>query len=54
MSNSSAVSYARVALQNLIENKSKITPDTLFYEMHYLFDIFSEESIIEEDLKRIP
>ncbi len=45
MTNAEATSYARIALLNLIESKSDITPDALLYEMCYLFDIYSEEEI---------
>ena len=49
MSNQECVCYARIALQNLIE----ITPDTLLYEMCYLFDTYSEEKIKEEAFFRL-
>ena len=40
MTNFEATAYARIALLNLIESKTEINPDTLFYEMHTLFDLY--------------
>ena len=53
MSNEECTCYAEIALLNLIERKIKITPDALFYEMHYLFDMYSEEKIKEEAFLRL-
>ena len=53
MSNQECVCYARIALQNLIEREEKITPDTLLYEMCYLFDTYNEEKIKEEAFFRL-
>ena len=48
MTNFEATAYARIALLNLIESKTKINPDSLFYEMHSLFDLYDEEAIAKE------
>lgn len=48
MNNQECTCYARIALLNLIQRQEKITPDTLFYEMCYLFDVYNEEQIKEE------
>ena len=48
MTDFEATAYARVALLNLIKTNTKITPDNLFFEMHYLFDLYDEASIINE------
>ncbi len=48
MTNFEATAYARVALLNLKKYKIEITPDNLFLEMHYLFDLFDEKSIVNE------
>ncbi len=53
MTNFEATAYARIALQNLIENNVEITPDNLLYEMHSLFDLYSEEEIKKEVIKRL-
>ena len=48
MTNFEATAYARIALLNLIESKTEINPDSLFYEMHSLFDLYDEEAIDKE------
>ncbi len=48
MTNYEATAYARIALLNLLEAKCDITPDTLFYEMNSLFDLYDEETIVKE------
>lgn len=53
MNNQECTCYARIALLNLIERQVKVTPDALFYEMHYLFDIYNEEQIKEEAFIRL-
>ena len=53
MSNQECTCYARIALLNLIEKNEKITPDSLFYEMCYLFDTYSESQIKEEAFFRL-
>lgn len=53
MSNQECTCYARIALLNLIQRQEKITPDTLFFEMCYLFDIYNEEQITEEAFFRL-
>lgn len=53
MSNQECTYYARIALLNLIERNDKITPDSLLYEMHYLFDTYNEEKIKEEAYLRL-
>ena len=53
MTNSEATAYARIALLNLIESKSDINPDSLLYEMHYLFDLYDEDSITKEAFFRL-
>ena len=52
MTNNEALAYARVGVLNLIKNNNKVTPDTLFYEMYTLFDLYSEEAILEEEKRR--
>ena len=53
MTNFEATAYARIALLNLIEAHIEITPDTLFYEMHSLFDLYDENSIKQEVMNRL-
>ena len=53
MSNQECTCYARIALLNLIQRQEKITPDTLFYEMCYLFDVYNEKQIKEEAFFRL-
>lgn len=53
MTNFEATAYARIALLNLLETKSEINPDTLFYEMHTLFDLYNEETIEKEVFFRL-
>lgn len=53
MTNQECTCYARIALLNIIERKEKVTPDSLLYEMCYLFDIYSEERIKEEAYFRL-
>ena len=53
MTNFEATAYARIALLNLIESKSDITPDSLLYEMHHLFDLYNEDSIAKEVFFRL-
>lgn len=53
VTNSEATSYARVALLNLIESNSKITTDSLLYEMCSLFDLYSEDEIVKEAFFRL-
>lgn len=53
MSNQECTCYARIALLNLIQRQEKITPDALFYEMCYLFDIYNEKQIKEEAFFRL-
>lgn len=53
MNNQECLCYSRIALLNLIERQEKITPDTLFYEMCYLFDIYNEKQIKAEALFRV-
>ena len=48
MTNFEATAYARIALLNLIESNTEINPDSLFYEMHSLFDLYDEEAIAKE------
>lgn len=52
MRNNEALAYARVGVLNLIENGDEVTPDTLFYEMYTLFDLYSEEAILREEERR--
>ena len=52
MTNNEALAYARVGELNLIENNDEVTPDTLFYEMYKLFNLYSEEAILEEERRR--
>lgn len=52
MTNNEALAYARVGALNLIENNDEVTPDTLFYEMYTLFDLYSEKTILEEEKRR--
>lgn len=53
MNNKQCTFYARIALLNLIERNENLTPDTLFYEMCYLFDTYSEEAIEKEAYVRL-
>ncbi len=53
MTNYEATAYARIALLNLLERKADINPDTLLYEMHSLFDLYNEETIVKEVLYRL-
>ena len=53
MTNNEALAYSRVGVLNLIENNDELTPDTLFYEMYTLFDLYSEEAILEEEKKKV-
>lgn len=53
MNNGDATNYARIALLNLIESKSDITPDALLYEMYALFDLYDEDSIAKESFFRL-
>lgn len=53
MNNTDATNYARIALLNLIESNSPINTDSLFYEMYSLFDLYSEEAIALEVLKKL-
>ena len=52
MTNNEALAYAGVGALNLIENNDEVTSDTLFYEMYTLFDLYSEEAILEEEKRR--
>ena len=52
MTNNEALAYARVGVLNLLESNDEVTPDTLFYEMYTLFDLYSEEAILEEEKRR--
>lgn len=53
MTNYEATAYARIALLNLQEANCEINTDTLLYEMHALFDLYSEEAIIKEAFFRL-
>ena len=53
MTNFEATAYARIALINLLENESEINPDTLLFEMCYLFDVYDEENIKKEALLKL-
>ena len=53
MTNGDATNYARIALLNLMESETEITPDNLFYEMHSLFDLYDESSIAKEAYFRL-
>ena len=53
MNNFVATAYARIALLNLIEAKTEISPDSLFYEMYSLFDLYNEEAIKKEVFDRL-
>lgn len=53
MTNFEATAYARIALLNLIENNSEISPDSLLFEMYSLFDLYDEESISKEAFFRL-
>lgn len=47
MTNYQCYCYSAKAISNILKerNKEKLTPDTLWDELHYLRDIYSEESI---------
>ena len=49
--NSDATFYTQVAIINLTNNNILITPDSILYELHSLYDLYSEDYIHDELLK---
>ncbi len=45
MTNYQCYCYAVKAIANILRSKEKITPDKVYCELHYLWDIYSEEAI---------
>lgn len=42
MTNNQCYSYGIMAIKNLKENNLKITPDSFYFELYRLWDIYSE------------
>ena len=51
MNNHQCYCYGAIALNNILKAKIPITKDLFFNELHYLWDIYSEEEIQNEYLK---
>lgn len=47
MTNLQCYCYGVKALDNILKSKAKLTSDTFFNELFYLWDIYSEEMIEE-------
>ena len=45
MTNNQCYSYGIMAIKNLKENNLKITPDSFYFELYRLWDIYSEGQI---------
>jgi hypothetical protein len=45
MNNFQCYCYSVKAIANLLKSDVKITPDTLYGELYYLWDIYTEEAI---------
>lgn len=45
MTNNQCYSYGIMAIKQLKENNLKITPDSFYYELYRLWDIYSESQI---------
>lgn len=45
MTNNQCYSYGIMAIKNLNDNNLKITPDSFYFELYHLWDIYSEEEI---------
>ena len=45
MTNNQCYSYGIMAIKNLKENNLKITPDSFYFELYRLWDIYSENQI---------
>ena len=53
ITNKEALAYVRVGVLSLIENNDEVTPVILSYELSTLFDLYSEEAILEEERRRL-
>lgn len=47
MTNLQCYSYGIKAISNLKKNNISITPDTFYYELYHLWDIYGENTIEE-------
>ncbi len=45
MTNYQCYCYAAQAISNIMKGKVKLTPDTFYRELYYLWDIYAEEEI---------
>ena len=52
MTNNQFYSYGIMAIKNLKENNLKIIPDSFYFELYNLWDIYSE-SQIEQEVKML-
>ncbi len=48
MTNNQCYSYGIMAIKNLKENNIKITADNFYFELYYLWDIYTENQIEQE------
>ncbi len=48
MNNHQCYCYGAIALNNILKAKLPITSDLFFNELHYLWDLYSEEEIQNE------
>lgn len=45
MTNHQCYCYGIIAIYNILNDKLPITSDLFFYEMYYLWDLYSEDAI---------
>ena len=48
MTNNQCYSYGIMAIKNFKKNNLKITPDNFYFELYYLWDIYTENQIEQE------